>query len=73
MRIDDRLKDNAIVANNEAVLLTVAKLAASAVNKLATDNSDILHSPANIQELEDNTTMLDSIVALKIKNEFIEN
>ena len=57
--------------NNETVLLAIAKIATSTVNKLAVDNSEILFTPSTTDELEENTTMLSSIVALKIKNSLI--
>ena len=57
--------------NNETVLLAIAKIATSTVNKLAVDNSEILFTPSTANELEENTTMLSSIVALKIKNSLI--
>ena len=57
--------------NNETVLLAIAKIATSTVNKLAVDNSEILFTPSTTNELEENTTMLSSIIALKIKNSLI--
>ena len=57
--------------NNETVLLAIAKIATSTVNKLAVDNSEILFTPSTTDELEENTTMLSSIIALKIKNSLI--
>ena len=57
--------------NNETFLLAIAKIATSTVNKLAVDNSEILFTPSTTNELEENTTMLSSIIALKIKNSLI--
>lgn len=66
-----QLESNSRGMNNETVLLAIAKIATSTVNKLAVDNSEILFTPSTTDELEENTTMLSSIVALKIKNSLI--
>ncbi len=66
-----QLESNSRGMNNETVLLAIAKIATSTVNKLAVDNSEILFTPSTTNELEENTTMLSSIIALKIKNSLI--
>lgn len=66
-----QLESNSREMNNETVLLAIAKIATSTVNKLAVDNSEILFTPSTTNELEENTTMLSSIIALKIKNSLI--
>lgn len=58
--------------NNETILLAIAKICNSTINKLAVDNTDILYTPTNVNELEENTTMLNSIIGLKIKNNLIK-
>ena len=69
--IKTQLESSSREMNNETVLLAIAKIATSTVNKLAVDNSEILFTPTTTYELEENTTMLSSIVALKIKNSVI--
>ena len=69
--IKTELESSSREMNNETVLLAIAKIATSTVNKLAVDNSEILFTPTTTDELEENTTMLSSIVALKIKNSLI--
>lgn len=69
--IKTQLESSSREMNNETVLLAIAKIATSTVNKLAVDNSEILFTPTTTNELEENTTMLSSIVALKIKNSLI--
>ena len=69
--IKNQLESSSREMNNETVLLAIAKIATSTVNKLAVDNSEILFTPTTTDELEENTTMLSSIVALKIKNSVI--
>ena len=69
--IKTQLESSSREMNNETVLLAIAKIATSTVNKLAVDNSEILFTPTTTDELEENTTMLSSIVALKIKNSLI--
>ncbi len=69
--IKTQLESSSREMNNETVLLAIAKIATSTVNKLAVDNSEILFTPTTTDELEENTTMLSSIVALKIKNSVI--
>ena len=69
--IKTELESSSREINNETVLLAIAKIATSTVNKLAVDNSEILFTPTTTDELEENTTMLSSIVALKIKNSLI--
>ena len=69
--IKTQLESSSREMNNETVLLAIAKIATSTVNKLAVDNSEILFTPTTTNELEENTTMLSSIVALKIKNSVI--
>lgn len=69
--LKNQLEASSREMNNETVLLAIAKIATSTVNKLAVDNSEILFTPSTTDELEENTTMLSSIVALKIKNSLI--
>ena len=69
--IKTQLESSSREMNNETVLLAIAKIATSTVNKLAVDNSEILFTPTTTDELEENTTMLSSIIALKIKNSLI--
>ena len=69
--IKTQLESSSREMNNETVLLAIAKIATSTVNKLAVDNSEILFTPTTTNELEENTTMLSSIIALKIKNSLI--
>lgn len=73
MLVNDKLKNSAREANNELMLEAVSKIATSTINKLATDNSEILYAPSNVEELENNTSMLSNVVALKIKNTLIKN
>lgn len=73
MRINERMVANAREINNETILLAVSKIASSTVNKLTADNEEILHTPTNVKELEENTSMLDNIVAMKIKNSLLKN
>lgn len=73
MLVSEKLQNNAREANNEVVLEAIAKIATSTINKLATDNSEILFAPSNVEELESNTNALSNVVALKIKNTLIKN
>ncbi len=59
--------------NNEIILNAIAKIANKTVAKLAEDNIDILHTPSNLQELNENTSLLSGIIAQKLKNKLIKN
>ena len=69
--IKTQLEASSRSMNNETILLAIAKIATSTVNKLAVDNSEILFTPNTTDALEENTTMLSSIIGLKIKNSLI--
>lgn len=69
--VRERLEVESREMNNETILLAISKIANSTVNKLAVDNANILFTPNTANELEENTSMLNSIISLKIKNTLI--
>jgi len=66
-------KVSASGTKNEVMLEAIHAIATSTVNKMSSDRSDIFHNPTNISELEENTSTISNIVALKLKNSLVQN
>lgn len=58
---------------NSVILKAISKIATSTVARLSSDNENILYTPKNVSELENNTEMMSNIVAIKLKNSLIKN
>jgi len=61
------------ISQNEAIIIMIAKIATSTINRLTSSKDDVLYSPKTIEELENNTSMVSNIVSIKLKNSLLQN
>jgi len=61
------------ISQNEAMIIMIAKIATSTINRLTSSKDDVLYSPKTIEELENNTSMVSNIVSIKLKNSLLQN